>query len=57
VNYQIRFRSRADPDVAGISFTHAMNVEATKARLEREGCEIVSVERTPVTGVSPEKLP
>jgi hypothetical protein len=55
VNYQICFRSRANPDLAGISFTQAANVEATKARLECEGYEIVSV--TPVTGVSPKKLP
>jgi hypothetical protein len=55
VNYQICFRSRAHPGLAGISFTHAADVEATKAKLECEGYEIVSV--TPVTGAARKELP
>jgi hypothetical protein len=53
MDYQIRFRCRVNPAVNGISFTHAEELETTKARLERQEYEIVSVHPMPAMAASP----
>jgi hypothetical protein len=44
---QIHLRGRANPALAGISFTRATELEATKARLEGQDYEIIWVQLTP----------
>jgi hypothetical protein len=44
---QIHFRCRANPALAGISFTRATELDATKARLEGRDYEIIWVQVTP----------
>jgi hypothetical protein len=51
MRYQIRFRSRGNPALAGASFLDERYLESTKARLEGDGFEIISVVKTPETQI------